>query len=304
MLDLTELGNRLKEARLAKGLSLDDLQELTKIQKRYLLGIEEGNYQMMPGKFYVRAFIKQYAEAVGLEPEQLFDEFKGEVPSTMNDEVPSQLSRASTKKAITSKNSKIIDLLPKIVIALLIIGVFVFVWYIAQKSAGNSSEDPSPKDNNQDVTYEESIDLKEKKQPAKEDKSVDKAEKTQEKLNDDDTGEPLTPVQELTAVETKGQYSTFELKNAEKFIVKVVSTGETWVNIRNNKGQSFFQGMLKKGETESQTFDLTQEQEITVVAGRSTETEIYVNDQKLEYAVSPSEKVRQDITIRYVKTNE
>ena len=71
MLYLTELGNRLKEARLVKGLSLDDLQEITKIQKRYLIGIEEGNYSMMPGKFYVRAFIKQYAEAVGLEPEEI-----------------------------------------------------------------------------------------------------------------------------------------------------------------------------------------------------------------------------------------
>ena len=64
---MTELGARLKEARLAKGYSLEDLQEITKIQKRYLIGIEEGNYSIMPGSFYVRAFIKQYAEAVGLE---------------------------------------------------------------------------------------------------------------------------------------------------------------------------------------------------------------------------------------------
>ena len=46
MFYLTELGNRLKEARVAKGFSLDDLQEITKIQKRYLIGIEEGNYEI------------------------------------------------------------------------------------------------------------------------------------------------------------------------------------------------------------------------------------------------------------------
>ena len=85
---LTEIGNRLREARIAKGLSLDDLQTITKIQKRYLLGIEEGNYSLMPGSFYVRAFIKQYAEAVGLEPEALFEEFKGEIPTTAADELP------------------------------------------------------------------------------------------------------------------------------------------------------------------------------------------------------------------------
>lgn len=76
MLLLTELGTRLKEARLSKGYSLDDLQEITKIQKRYLVGIEEGNYSIMPGSFYVRAFIKQYAEAVGLDADEILAEFK------------------------------------------------------------------------------------------------------------------------------------------------------------------------------------------------------------------------------------
>ncbi len=71
---MTELGNRLKEAREEKGMSLDDLQAATKIQKRYLTALEEGNYDIIPGKFYVRAFIKQYAEAVGLDSELLFEE--------------------------------------------------------------------------------------------------------------------------------------------------------------------------------------------------------------------------------------
>ncbi|EAF0272058.1 helix-turn-helix domain-containing protein, partial [Listeria monocytogenes] len=51
---MTELGDKLKQARREKGLSLDDLQQITKIQKRYLVAIEEGNYAVMPGKFYAR----------------------------------------------------------------------------------------------------------------------------------------------------------------------------------------------------------------------------------------------------------
>ena len=94
------------------------------------------------------------------------------------------------------------------------------------------------------------------------------------------------------------------LKMLINLLLKIVSTGETWVNIKNSKGDSVFQGMLIKGGTESQTVDLSQETEVIVVAGNSIATEIYVNDQKLEYAVSPTEEVRQDITIRYVKTNQ
>lgn len=74
MRQLNEIGEKLKEARKAKGYTLDDLQQMTKIQKRYLIAIEEGNYDVMPGKFYARAFIKQYADTVGLNGDQLLEE--------------------------------------------------------------------------------------------------------------------------------------------------------------------------------------------------------------------------------------
>ena len=169
---LTELGNRLKEARLAKGLSLDDLQTATKIQKRYLIGIEEGNYSLMPGKFYVRAFIKQYAEAVGLEPEELFEEFKSEIPSIVNDDIPGQLSRVQTRKSLSDSGSKIVDLLPKLLIIVVVIGLFVGAWYLAQKYAGDAANETVPKESKEPVTYEESVDLSTDNKKEQEEKKV------------------------------------------------------------------------------------------------------------------------------------
>lgn len=300
MLFLSELGNRLKEARLLKGLSLDALQEITKIQKRYLIGIEEGNFSSMPGKFYVRAFIKQYAEAVGLEPEVLFEEFNSEIPNIVSDDIPGHLSRVQTRKSLSDNSSKVLDILPKVLISILVIGVFVFVWYLlAQKNAGNSTNETAPKDK-QEVTYEESTDLSPNNNEQQEEKIQDNSTNEKEEVIE----EPVAPDQELVVSQANKGQSIYELKNADKFVLKIVSTGETWVNIKNSKGESVFQGMLIKGGTESQTVDLSQETEVIVVAGNSIATEIYVNDQKLEYAVSPTDEVRQDITIRYVKTNQ
>lgn len=293
---MTELGNRLKEARQAKGMSLDDLQTVTKIQKRYLLGIEEGNYQMMPGPFYVRAFIKQYAEAVGLHPEELFEQYKGDLPTTHSDDIPEKLSRVQTRKDLGESSSKIFDLLPKILIGAFVIGALVVIYYFVQKNAGDGADEQVNKDNQQ-VTYDKSEDL------SKADEETNGTDDEDGVTEDEETEieeEPEVPVQELSVVESNRSKSTYELKNAEQFEVKVVSTGETWVNISNGKGYSFYQGLLKKGEKESETVDFSKETEAFIIVGNSKATEIYINDEKLEFAVSPSEQVRQDITIRYV----
>ena len=300
---MTEIGRILKEARLAKGMSLDDLQSATKIQKRYLVGIEEGNYSMMPGQFYVRAFIKQYAEAVGLHSEELFEQYKAEIPSTINDDIPEKLSRVQSRKNIGTGNSKVFDILPKILIAVFVIGASAILYYFySQKDNGESTKESVEKNRNEQVSLEESENFtKDKEDDIDENTETDGADDSE---NKEEEVVPDLNKQELTVVETSGRNTVYELKNTDTFQLKVVSTGETWVDVKNGKGFSFYQGMLKKGGTESQTVDFTNEGEAVIVVGRSTETEIYINDEKVEFAIPPAESVRQEITIRYLKNNE
>ena len=298
---MTELGNRLKEARLAKGLSLDDLQSMTKIQKRYLIGIEEGNYASMPGNFYVRAFIKQYAEALALDPDEIFETYKGEIPASLNDELPQQLSRVKTHKSISESNSKIFDILPKVLIGVFVIGVASLLYYFVYKHAGDNTNESINKEN-EPVKIVKSENL-EKDKP-EENKKDDTEEKKDTTVQDEQqTTVEESPKQEITAVKSNGRNSTYELKNADKFVVKLVSKGQTWVSIKNGKGKSFFQGLLKTGDNESQTEDLSAESEAVIRVGNAADTDIFVNDQKLEYAVPATANV-QNITIQYVLTNE
>ena len=298
---MTELGNRLKEARLAKGLSLDDLQSMTKIQKRYLIGIEEGNYASMPGNFYVRAFIKQYAEALALDPDEIFETYKGEIPASLNDELPQQLSRVKTHKSISESNSKIFDILPKVLIGVFVIGVASLLYYFVYKHAGDNTNESINKEN-EPVKIVKSENLeKDKPEENKKDDTEEKKDTTGQE--EQQTTVEETPKQEITAVKSSGRNSTYELKNADKFVVKLVSKGQTWVSIKNGKGKSFFQGLLKTGDNESQTEDLSAESEAVIRVGNAADTDIFVNDQKLEYAVPATANV-QNITIQYVLTNE
>ncbi|OZI11498.1 helix-turn-helix domain-containing protein [Bacillaceae bacterium SAS-127] len=285
---MTELGNRLKEARKAKGLSLADVQEMTKIQKRYLTGIEEGNYEMMPGKFYVRAFIKQYAEAVGLNPDELFEEFKSEVPSSHEDEVPQRATKVEQVKSnVPAEPSKILEHLPKILVTAFIIGALFLVWVLMPKNDADEKQviekpvvQESTEQNNEDEGKGEA--------PAKEEKEV-KEVKEEPKVE-----EPAKTV--LTAVGTSGSNSTYELKEAEKFELSISSKGSTWVGVKDGNGKSYFGDMIPSGQT--QTFDLTGQTEAKIRVGNAVDTEIKVNGEVVTYQIPAAGQVTQNIIIQ------
>ena len=303
MLQVTELGNRLKEARLAKNLSLDDLQTITKIQKRYLVGIEEGNYASMPGNFYVRAFIKQYAEALNLNPDEIFETYKNEIPASHNDEIH-HLSRVKTHKGISKRDSKVFDVLPKVLIGVFVIGIASLLYYFIYNHAGNNKDQTISKDTQQ-VKIEKSAQLEKVKadQAATADNNDSTTNKQAAKPKVETPPPADTPKQVLTAVQTQGSTTTYDLKNANKFVVKLVSKGQTWVSIKNGKQKTFFQGILKKGAADSQTQDLSTENMAVIRIGNAADTDIYINDQKLAYAIPATANV-QNIKIQYVLKNQ
>ena len=71
-----ELGSLLKKAREEKELSIDDIQEETKIRKKYLEAIEENNFEILPGNVYLKVFIKGYAREVGLDYQELLAKYQ------------------------------------------------------------------------------------------------------------------------------------------------------------------------------------------------------------------------------------
>ncbi len=67
--ETTEItGALLKQAREAKGLTLDDYVEKTKISIYYLRNIENEDFTDLPAAVYVKWYLKQLAEILGLDP--------------------------------------------------------------------------------------------------------------------------------------------------------------------------------------------------------------------------------------------
>jgi helix-turn-helix protein len=68
------VGNKLHEARTRRSLSLQEAEEATKIRCRYLLAIENEDWDQLPGDTYARAFIRTYGGFLGLDGERLAEE--------------------------------------------------------------------------------------------------------------------------------------------------------------------------------------------------------------------------------------
>ncbi|MBO8137024.1 MAG: helix-turn-helix domain-containing protein [Desulfotomaculum sp.] len=71
-----EIGETLKKARMAKGYTYQEIEEATKIRSRYLEAMEEENFNLLPGRVYVLAFLRNYAKYLGLDDEELVSQYK------------------------------------------------------------------------------------------------------------------------------------------------------------------------------------------------------------------------------------
>ncbi|WP_169713728.1 helix-turn-helix domain-containing protein [Paludifilum halophilum] len=71
-----EIGSRLRQARESLGLSLDELQDKTQVDKVSLQALETGDFNKISSPFYVRSYIRTYAKAVGLEPTYLLKHYR------------------------------------------------------------------------------------------------------------------------------------------------------------------------------------------------------------------------------------
>lgn len=74
------VGERLREARERRGISLRQIAEETNVSVRSLEAIERNELDKLPGGIFTRGFIRSYASAVGLDPDGVVKQFLQDEP--------------------------------------------------------------------------------------------------------------------------------------------------------------------------------------------------------------------------------
>ena len=133
-------GDKLREARERRGLSLRQIANATKISMMTLEALERNDMKRLPGGIFTRAFVRSYALEVGLDPEQAIEEFMGQqVPHdavTQGHVTTLQIEDHETVESDRRMASTFLRLI------LISVPVAVFVIYFAIH--GRQTESPAP----------------------------------------------------------------------------------------------------------------------------------------------------------------
>jgi cytoskeleton protein RodZ len=169
-----KIGRFLEQKRKERGLSLEEVEQATKIRKRYLTGLEREDYGMLPDAVYAHGFLKTYANYLGLDGEELSRQLKSrrkprrerginyhnQPESTFEQPLitPGGLTGTEKRKISTSA---IVTLLVAILALIVVIGALYFVGRGVQASRSqqenqqSASKESPPRKEQQEVAAKE-----------------------------------------------------------------------------------------------------------------------------------------------------
>jgi cytoskeleton protein RodZ len=98
--DRNNIGSRLRAAREAKGLTLSQLSDQTRVRISALEAIEAGDFERLPEPIYVQSYLRAFAQAVGVPAEPVLEAFRRAAPS-----VPAASAAAVARRTIETKPS-------------------------------------------------------------------------------------------------------------------------------------------------------------------------------------------------------
>lgn len=242
---MSELGALLKKARIERGITLEQLQDITKIRKRYLEAIEEGEYHVLPGSFYARAFIKSYAEAVGLNPDEIVRLYRDAIPETEQPPLQLETVRAKSKTKAFARTDNIArwaaTLLVLFFFVLIAAIIYHFVLSDRDGERDNLADDPPLTDRTDtgDLGNNGS------------DPSPDPLPPSD---TPEDNGEQAPPDPDLQYVTTDGTTHIYNVTNASSILLELSMTESdcwVWVKKGGSDGEELAQKTYRKGETVS-----------------------------------------------------
>lgn len=230
-----KLGDTLRERRIALGLTIDQVQEGTRIRARLIQAIEDGQYDRLPDPGYVRGYISSYARFLELDPVPLLNMYKAETGAGRQHIV--NLPQAEEAVKPTGQQHAV-PWRAAVAVALVVALVSLAIWAVTRIWAGPEPTPPAPT-----AVTETSAPASEPAEAATQ-PEADTQKET-------DTTDPVVQPEPKPAVEQQ----PFTLT------VRVAADGASWLRVTVD-GKTAYEGVLTAGQ--SKDFEVTEKAKIRI----------------------------------------
>lgn len=275
VIDYQGIGKRLSSARENMGMSIEDVSQKTRIQLRYLQALENGDVDQLPGSFYVKAFIRQYANTVKLDPNTIFEKYTypnrdelEEQNDVLDQPVLDETRVVVGKDMLTHSGmkgisktflEKIQGRLPAILLSVLVIAAVFVVWISVSsiKPTDNKSASTSVKTSSTSVPSSSSS--------SKKSSSSSSSESTAELI--------------------KGSYNgstvNYSFADSKEHTIIIQSAGNAWTTV-NLDGQRNYAGTITNQAPQVITVP-AETKEVIIHSGNPTQLTIMFDDKDIAF---------------------
>lgn len=141
---MNNLGQILRNKREERGITLKDVETVLSIRVKYLEALELGNYTIIPGEVYVKGFLRNYANYLGLNAEEMVQLYKKEQQPSANTEIEMTEEQAADpeRKPVKRTGFTFTFSLGVAFLLLIIAGTTYFVYMMQNESPQNTNIPP------------------------------------------------------------------------------------------------------------------------------------------------------------------
>lgn len=278
---MKSIGEILKSARLTRGLTIEELQQTTKIQKRYLEAIEANDFDALPSVYYAKSFIRQYATEVGADAEYLIARFEGKPTEALVTPETVEGTRADihTEKN-NSKLTFIMDNLPMILLTIAAIVIISGIGFITLREGNKKEMIKKPKE-------------------VQVDKEAAPNKKTKEQQTDDEQSEETQeqPTLSLEFLSQDGYDVNMAANNVSGPVTLDLASinDRCWIGVKV-AGEYVFDQTLEADDSDS--IELPEGTTNAVITlGNLSNAQIKVNGQDLEFNPDGAAQLKRNVNL-------
>ncbi len=123
------VGTMLREARLAKGITIEQAESVTRIRKKFLLAMETDNFASLPSVTYAKGFVKNYSSFLSLDSSVMLAFFRRQMEDRSSGSVmPKGMSEPLNTPFFTLTPARFV-----VILIAGLIGLFLFYFFFQYK---------------------------------------------------------------------------------------------------------------------------------------------------------------------------